>query len=102
MQTSPDLSLPRGTRLELSEAVFQLLIMLWTYPSQDGVMDASTTVHFTAVIGIHRSGLVCRDAYNFNPDLEALIWDVFYFLNIVYRDKATKRHPWRARCTHSS
>lgn len=48
--------------------------MLWTYQYQDGVMDSSAIVHFTAVMGIHRSSLAYRDAYNFTPDLAALIW----------------------------
>ncbi|KAH7118690.1 hypothetical protein B0J13DRAFT_629804 [Dactylonectria estremocensis] len=64
----------RGTRLELSEALFQLSMMFWTYQSQDRVMASSTIIHFTAVMGVHRSSLAYRDAYNSTLDLAALIW----------------------------
>lgn len=66
--------LPRGFRLELSEALLQLSMMFWTYQSQDGTMASSTIVHFAAVLGIHPSSLAYRSAYDYTPDLAALVW----------------------------
>ena len=66
--------LPQGLRLELSEALLQLLMMFWTYQSQDGAMTSSTVVHFAAVLGIHPSSLAYRNAYDYTPDLAALVW----------------------------
>lgn len=98
-------TLPRGKRLELSEALFQLSVMFWTYQSQDGVMDSSTIVHFTAVLGIHRSSLVYRDAYNFTPDLAALIWVgrlLFLEYSLPFYSYETLMCPWPARHTYPS
>ncbi|KAH6972651.1 hypothetical protein EDB80DRAFT_596203 [Ilyonectria destructans] len=66
--------LPQGIRLELSEALLQLSMMFWTYQSQDGAMTCSTIVHFVAVLGIHPSSLAYRNAYDYTPDLAALVW----------------------------
>lgn len=46
-----------GTRLELSEALFQLSMMFWTHQNQAGDMTMLTIVHFTGVIGIYLSSL---------------------------------------------
>ncbi|KID82123.1 telomere-associated recQ-like helicase [Metarhizium guizhouense ARSEF 977] len=97
--------LPHGTRLELSEAVFQLSMMFWTYQCQDGVMDSSAIVHFTAVMGIHRSSLAYRDAYSFTPDLAALIWVgrlLFLEYSLPRYSYDTLVYPWPARHTYSS
>ncbi|EFY93657.1 hypothetical protein MAC_00148 [Metarhizium acridum CQMa 102] len=66
--------LATGTRLKLCEAQFQLSLMFWTYQCQADVMSSSTLVHFVAVIGVYRSSLAFRDAYNSTPMLAALIW----------------------------
>ncbi|KHO10690.1 hypothetical protein MAA_11741 [Metarhizium robertsii ARSEF 23] len=66
--------LATGTRLKLCEALFQLSMMFWTYQCQAGVMTSSTLVHFVAVMGVHRSSLAFRDAYNSTPMVAALIW----------------------------
>lgn len=68
------ISLPHGTRLELAEALFQLSMMFWTHQCQTGVLDSSALVHFTAVMGIHRTSLAYRIAYNYTPSLAALMW----------------------------
>ena len=66
--------LPQGIRLKLSEALLQLSMMFWTYQSQDGAMMSSTIVHFAAVLGVHQSSLAYRNAYDYTPDLAALVW----------------------------
>lgn len=66
--------LPQGIRLELSEALLQLSMMFWTYQSQDGAMTSSTIVHFAAVLGIHPPSLAYCNAYDYTPDLAALVW----------------------------
>ncbi|KAH6977630.1 hypothetical protein EDB80DRAFT_738121 [Ilyonectria destructans] len=66
--------LPQGIRLELLEALLQLLMMFWTYQSQDEAMTCSTIVHFVAVLGIHLLSLAYRNAYDYTPDLAALVW----------------------------
>ncbi|PWI64582.1 hypothetical protein PCL_09512 [Purpureocillium lilacinum] len=68
------ISLPHGTRLELAEALFQLSMMFWTHQCQTGVLDSSALVHFTAVMGIHRTSLAYRSAYNYTPSRAALMW----------------------------
>lgn len=66
------ISLPHGTRLELAE--FQLSMMFWTHQCQTGFLDSSALVHFTAVMGNHRTSLAYRSAYNYTPSLAALMW----------------------------
>lgn len=97
--------LPQGVRLELSEALFQLSMMFWTYQSRDGVMDSSTIVHFTAALGVHRSSLAYRDAYNFTPDLAALIWIgrlLFLEYSLPQYSYDTLVYPWPERHTYPS
>ncbi|OAQ57815.2 DEAD/DEAH box helicase domain-containing protein [Pochonia chlamydosporia 170] len=66
--------LPTGTRLKLCEALFQLSMMFWIYQCPAGTMSSSTLIHFTAGMGVHRSSLAFRDAYNSTPMLAAVIW----------------------------
>ncbi|KJZ70143.1 hypothetical protein HIM_10450 [Hirsutella minnesotensis 3608] len=74
------ISLPHGTRLELAEALFQLSMMFWTHQCQTGVLDSSALVHFTAVMGIHRTSLAYRSAYNYTPSLAALTYDTLVYV----------------------
>ncbi|KAJ3455783.1 hypothetical protein MRS44_017265 [Fusarium solani] len=64
----------RGTRLKLSEALFQLSMMFWTHQCQAGVMASSALIHFTAVMGIHPRSLAYRSAYSSTPGFAALVW----------------------------
>ncbi|KAH8593097.1 hypothetical protein B0O99DRAFT_715429, partial [Bisporella sp. PMI_857] len=55
-QDSQELSnfiLPTGLNLALSEALFQLSVMIWTYRDLAGDMISSVLIHFVAVLGIH-------------------------------------------------
>ncbi|KAM6513550.1 hypothetical protein FALCPG4_015947 [Fusarium falciforme] len=64
----------RGTRLKLSEALFQLSMMFWTHQCQAGLMASSALIHITAVIGIHPRSLAYRSAYSSTPGFAALVW----------------------------
>ncbi|KAL5610562.1 hypothetical protein FOBRF1_006679 [Fusarium oxysporum] len=44
-------SLPSGLWLHLSEVIFQLSMMFWTYQEPTGDMSASTIIHYTAISG---------------------------------------------------
>ncbi|KAI3571801.1 hypothetical protein IWW34DRAFT_674933, partial [Fusarium oxysporum f. sp. albedinis] len=46
--TDPAFSLPSGLWLHLSEAIFQLSMMFWTYQEPTGDMSASAIIHFPA------------------------------------------------------
>ncbi|PWI64550.1 hypothetical protein PCL_09563 [Purpureocillium lilacinum] len=98
-------SLPHGTRLELAEALFQLSMMFWTHQCQTGVLDSSTLVHFTAVMGIHRTSLAYRSAYNYTPSLAALMWvGRLFFLEyaLPLYSYNTLVYVWPARNTYPS
>ncbi|KAJ6439190.1 hypothetical protein O9K51_08602 [Purpureocillium lavendulum] len=83
------ISLPHGTRLELAEALFQPSMIFWTHQCQTGVLDSSALVHFAAVMGIHRTSLAYRSAYNYTPSLAAVIYDTLVYV-------------WPPRNTYSS
>ncbi|KAJ6436888.1 ATP-dependent DNA helicase pfh1 [Purpureocillium lavendulum] len=98
-------SLPHGTRLELAEALFQLSMMFWTHQCQTGVLDSSALVHFTAVMGIHRTSLAYRSAYNYTPSLAALMWvGRLFFLEYALPlcCYETLVYVWPARNTYPS
>jgi hypothetical protein len=59
--------------LQLSETVFQLLVMFWTDLSTDGVFESKAIVHFSRVLGIHPYKLAYRTAYDYTPYLSALL-----------------------------
>ncbi|QKD56923.2 uncharacterized protein FOBCDRAFT_140860 [Fusarium oxysporum Fo47] len=67
-------SLPFGLWLHLSEAIFQLSMMFWTYQEPTGDMSASTIIHYTAVLGIQGSSLAFHLAHSSSPRLAALMW----------------------------
>jgi hypothetical protein len=67
-------TLPSGPMLKLSEALFQLSMMFWTYQDPAGEMATSILVHFTAVLGIHRHSLAYRSAYNSTSGFARLTW----------------------------
>ncbi|KAK2684445.1 hypothetical protein QWA68_016996 [Fusarium oxysporum] len=69
-----DFSLPNGNWLRLSEALFQLSMMFWTYQDPAGNMSSSTIIHFTAIIGIRQQSLAFRSAHNSTSELAGLIW----------------------------
>ncbi|SPJ88777.1 uncharacterized protein FTOL_12671 [Fusarium torulosum] len=69
----PTFSLPSGLWLYLSEAIFQLSMMFWTYQEPTGDMSASTIIHYTAVLGIQETSLNFHPAYSSSPRLAALM-----------------------------
>jgi hypothetical protein len=69
-----DFSLPNGNWLRLSEALFQLSMMFWTYQDPAGNMSSSTIIHFTAVMGIRQQSLAFHSAHNSTSELAGLIW----------------------------
>ncbi|EXL65654.1 hypothetical protein FOPG_18126 [Fusarium oxysporum f. sp. conglutinans race 2 54008] len=70
----PTFSLPSGLWLHLSEAIFQLSMMFWTYQDPTGDMSASTIIHYTAVLGIQGPSLTFHPAHGSTPKLAALMW----------------------------
>jgi hypothetical protein len=70
----PTFSLPSGLWLHLSEAIFQLSMMFWTYQEPTGGMSASTIIHYTAVLGIQGPSLDFHSAHSSSPRLAALTW----------------------------
>ncbi|ENH73681.1 hypothetical protein Focb16_v005400 [Fusarium oxysporum f. sp. cubense] len=66
--------LSSGLWLHLSEAIFQLSMMFWTYQEPTGDMSASTIIHFTAVLGIKGPSLTFHPAHSSSPKLSALMW----------------------------
>ncbi|KAH8648120.1 hypothetical protein BGZ61DRAFT_469785, partial [Ilyonectria robusta] len=74
-------------------------------PHKDGIMASSTIIYFTAVMGVHRSSLAYRDAYNSTPDLAALIWvGRLFFLeySLPLYSYDTLAYVWPARRTYPS
>jgi hypothetical protein len=69
-----DFSLPNGNWLRLSEALFQLSMMFWTYQDPAGNMSSSTIIHFTAVMGMRQQSLAFHPAHNSTSELAGLIW----------------------------
>jgi hypothetical protein len=67
-------TLPSRSRLKLSEALFQLSMMFWTYQDPAGDMASSAVIHFTAVLGVHRRSLAYRSAYNLTSGFASLMW----------------------------
>ncbi|KAF4332255.1 hypothetical protein FBEOM_13948 [Fusarium beomiforme] len=49
--------LPSKPWLELSEALFQLSMMFWTYRDPAGDMSSSAIIYYTAVMGKHRRSM---------------------------------------------
>jgi hypothetical protein len=66
-------SLQSGLWLHLSEAIFQLSMMFWTYQEPTGDMSASTIIHYTAVLGIQGPSLTFHPAHSSSPKLSALM-----------------------------
>jgi hypothetical protein len=50
--------LPSGHWLHLSEAIFQLSMMFWTYQEPTGDMSASIIIQYAAILGIQGSSLL--------------------------------------------
>ncbi|KAF4414667.1 hypothetical protein FACUT_14076 [Fusarium acutatum] len=67
-------SLPSGLWLHLSEAIFQLSRIFWTYQEPTRDMFASAIIHSTAVLGIHGPSLAFHLAYGSSSRLAALMW----------------------------
>ncbi|EXM13432.1 hypothetical protein FOTG_18113 [Fusarium oxysporum f. sp. vasinfectum 25433] len=72
--TDPAFSLPPGLWLHLSEAIFQLSMIFWTYQEPTGDMSASAIIHFTAALGIHGSSFAFHSAHASSSRLAALMW----------------------------
>ncbi|KAF5696103.1 hypothetical protein FMUND_15783, partial [Fusarium mundagurra] len=70
--TDPAFSLPSGLWLHLSEAIFQLSMIFWTYQEPTGDMSASAIIHFTAALGIHGSSFAFHSAHASSSRLAAL------------------------------
>ncbi|PNP60709.1 hypothetical protein FNYG_14562 [Fusarium nygamai] len=70
----PAFSLPSGLWLHLSETIFQLSMMFWTYQEPTGDMSASTIIHYTAVLGIQGPSLTFHPAHASTSRLAALVW----------------------------
>lgn len=70
----PSFPLPSRPILTLSEALFQLSMMFWTYQDPARDMTSSVLVHFTAVLSIHRHSLAYRSTYNSTSGFASLIW----------------------------
>ena len=97
--------LPQGIRLKLSEALLQLSMMFWTYQSQDGAMTSSTIIHFAGVLGIQPSSLAYRNAYDYTPDLAALVWVgrlLFLEYSLPRFSYDTLVYRWPCRTTYPS
>ncbi|KAF4331935.1 hypothetical protein FBEOM_14282 [Fusarium beomiforme] len=71
--TDPAFSLPSGLWLHLSEAIFQLSMMFWTYQEPTGDMSTSAIIHFTAALGIHGSSFAFHSAHASSSRLAALL-----------------------------
>ncbi|KAL9563907.1 hypothetical protein ACKAV7_011942 [Fusarium commune] len=67
-------SLPSGLWLHLSEAIFQLSMMFWTYQEPTGDMSASAIIQYTAVLGTQGSSLAFHPTHSSSPRLAALMW----------------------------
>ncbi|KAL5611011.1 hypothetical protein FOBRF1_007128 [Fusarium oxysporum] len=74
VNADPAFSLPSGLWLHLSEAIFQLSMMFWTYQQPTGDMSASAIIHYTAVLGIHGPSLAFHSAHGSSSRLAALVW----------------------------
>jgi hypothetical protein len=58
----------------ISETVFQLLVMFWTDLSANSVLEGKAIIHFSGVLGIYPYKLAYRTAYDYTPNLSALLW----------------------------
>lgn len=72
----------------------------WTLRSPTRDLSASTLIHFTSVLGIHRHALSYRSAYSYTPVLSALIWIgqlLFLEYALPLRAYQTLAWPWPSR-----
>jgi hypothetical protein len=98
-------TLPSGSDLELSEALFQLSMMFWTHQDSAGDMTSSVLVHFIAVLGVHRHSLAYKTAYNSTPELSRFVWIgrlLFLEYALPLHAYTTLALPWPARDTYQS
>jgi hypothetical protein len=105
MKEDPGFTLPSGSGLKLSEALFQLSMMFWTYQDSAGDMTSSVLVHFMAVLGVHRHSLAYKTAYNSTPELSRFIWIgrlLFLEYALPLYAYTTLAIPWPARGTYQS
>jgi hypothetical protein len=100
---SRSFTLPTGRHLALSEAVFQLSMMFWTYRDLAGDMTSSVLIHFVAVLGIHRHSLAYKSAYLSTSYFSRFIW----LGRLLFLEYALPLHPyttlaycWPARETY--
>lgn len=89
-RVSSSYTLPSGLQLQLSEALFQLSMMFWTYRDTSGDMASSTLIHFAGVLGIHRHSLAYKSAYNSTPCFAHLIW----LGRLLFLEYALPLHPY--------
>jgi hypothetical protein len=97
--------LPSGPCLALSEAIFQLSMMFWTYKDPGGDMASSALIHFTNVLGIRRHSLAYKTAYNSTSQLSSLIWIgrlLFLEYALPLHAYTTLLIPWPARSSYES
>ena len=66
-------TLPARLYLELSEALFQLSMIFWTYRDLARDITSLVLIHFIAVQGIHRHSLAYKSAYNSTSGFSRLI-----------------------------
>jgi hypothetical protein len=86
--------LPSGPSLALSEAIFQLSMMFWTYKDPAGDMASSALIHFTNVLGVHRHSLAYKAAYSSTSQLSSLIWIGRLPYKLAYKSPLRYKAPW--------
>ena len=97
--------LKSGTRLELSEALFQLSMMFWTFQNQTGQIESLAIIHFIAIIGVHAKFLAFRDAHHSTSSLSALTWigrPFFLEYSLPLYSYNTLTYRWPARGSYRS
>lgn len=96
--STPDREKQQAT--QLTEAVFQLSMMFWTFRSTTGDLSTSVLIHFTGILGIHRRALSYKSAYIYTPTLSALVWIgrlLFLEYALPVTTYATLATPWPSR-----
>ncbi|EWZ29404.1 uncharacterized protein FOBCDRAFT_277007 [Fusarium oxysporum Fo47] len=105
MQDESEFGLLSGPWLELSEALFQLSMMFWTYRDPAGDMSSSTIIYYTAVMGIQRRSMSYHSAHNSTPGLAALMWigrALFLEYALPLYRYSTLAYHWPSRDQYSS
>ncbi|EXA31287.1 hypothetical protein FOVG_17411 [Fusarium oxysporum f. sp. pisi HDV247] len=105
MRNESEFVLPSRPWLELSEALFQLSMMFWTYRDTAGDMSSSAIIYYTAVMGIQRRSMSYHSAHNSTPGLAALMWigrSLFLEYALPVYGYSTLAYHWPSRDQYSS